>query len=196
MLRPQAEQLIDRARAGERLTTAERRHCISYLTVTHPDMTKVAMGDLFGVGEAMIRQDFKKIREEKAKLIKEDDIGLVIADIALTFERQVIDIERSKRECKLGSRAYLEHCRAIARMQVDRVELLQNLGFYPKNLGNMTIDKFEYKAIVTEDGSVDTRRVDMVVEVEQGEDREAAIEAEFEDMKQLPAPEATENQTD
>jgi hypothetical protein len=195
MLRPQAEQLIDRARAGERLNTGDRRHCISYLMATQPDMTKVAMGDLFHVNEAMIRQDFKKIREEKAKLVKEDDIGLVIADIALTFERQVIDIERSKKKCELGSRAYMDHCRAIARMQVDRVELLQNLGYYPKNLGNMTIDKFEYKSVVTKDGSVDTRRVDMTIEVDQSEtERMEAIDAEFEDVKMLPAPEENTNE--
>jgi antitoxin (DNA-binding transcriptional repressor) of toxin-antitoxin stability system len=182
MLRPQAEQLIDRARAGERLNSADRRHCIAYLMAVHPEMTKAAMADVFGVGESMIRQDFQKIRQEKAKLVKEDDIGLVIADIAMTFEKQVIDIERSKNKCTLGSRAYLEHCRAIARMQVERVQLLQELGYYPKSLGSMTVQRFDYKAIVTKDGSVDTRAVNI--------DAQGVIDAEIvEDQLALPAPE-------
>jgi len=178
MVRPEAEKLIQRASAGERLTTADRRYCISYLTATRPELSNIAMGDIFGVTEAAIRLDLKKIREDKAKLIREDDIGLVIADIALTFERQVQDIERSKNKSQIGSRTYLEHCRAIARMQVERVQLLQELGFYPKNLGNMTVNKFEYRAVVTKDGSVDTRRVDM------GD----VIEVAVEEPKQLMAP--------
>ena len=186
MLRPQAEQLISRALAKEHLNPAERRHCISYLQVTQPEATNVAMAEMFGVTEGSIRADIKAIRSAKAKIIREDDIGLVIADVALTFEHQVRDAERSKLKAGLGSRTYLEHCRAIARMQVERIEILQKLGYFPLNLGNMTVQKFEYKATVTEGtGRVETSAVAApraVARITDGsEPDEEPVDAEFED---------------
>lgn len=182
----QAEKLIGRALSGERLSSSERRHCVAYKLATDPTMTKVEMGRLFQVSEGMIRQDILKIRQDKAKSIREDDIGLVIADIAYTFERQVEDLEKSKTKCDLGTRTYLEHCRALAKMQVERIELLQGIGYYPKNLGNMTVQKFEYRAVVGRDGSVDTRPSDLQLD-EGGK----ILDAEYEDVKLLPAPEET-----
>jgi hypothetical protein len=177
MALPHAEKLIERARRGERLGTKDRRHCISFLMTTQPDATNVEMGQLFQVTERAIRIDKKYIREERAKLIKQDDIGLVIADIAMSFDNQVRDIEKSKRKCKLGGRPYLEHCKAIFNLQLQKVKALQELGYYPKNLGNMTVEKFEYKAIVGKDGSVNTRAIE-------GYEEDDAIDAEFEEVRQ------------
>jgi hypothetical protein len=165
---PNAEKMMERAQRGERLTSTERRHCVAYLMATQPDVTNVALGELFGTTEKTIRGDKLKIREDKARSIKEDDIGLVIADIAINFDRQVRDIEASKRKADPGSRTYLEHCKAIFNLELERVKALQDLGWYPKNLGNMTQEHFVYKAFVTQGGAVDTRRVDNgdVIDVE------------------------------
>jgi hypothetical protein len=127
------------------------------------------MAEVFKVSERMIRLDKKYLREEKAKLIKEDDPGLVVADIVLSYENQVADIEKSKGKCKIGSRDYLEHCKAIFNMRREMVKALQELGYYPKNLGNMTVEKFVYKSIVNpKDNSVLTRPLnkDEVIDVE------------------------------
>lgn len=175
----EAEKIIGRAQKGEAIPAKERRHVVGYWMGTAPDMTNQQIADVFHVTEGQIRLDKKVIREDKAKLLKEDDIGLIIADIVMTFDRQVRDIETSKVKCGVGTRSYLEHCKSIFKLQLEMVRALQDLGYYPKNLGNMTIDKYEYKAIVMKDGSVDTRRIDMREPL-------GIQEAEFEDVKALP----------
>jgi hypothetical protein len=157
----QSEKLVERARSGEQLTSKERRVALAFLIATQPELTNTAIADVFRVSEKLVRMDKKYIRGERAKLIQEDDVGLVIADVTLSFENQVADIEASKKECAKGSRDYLEHCKAIFNFQLAKIKALQDLGYLPKNLGSMTIDKFEYKAIVTKDGSVNTRPVHM-----------------------------------
>lgn len=179
---PQAEKLIERAQKGERLSTKDRRHCVAYLSATRPDVTNTAMADLFKVSERMIRIDRMKIRQDKAELLKREDIGLVIADIALCFEKQVKDLEAGKAKCKVGSSVYLNYCKAIFNLQLEKIRALQELGYYPKNLGNMTVDKFVFKAVMGEDGSINTRPVNIdfdkskVVDVEAAEVEPAKLE--------------------
>lgn len=170
---PHAEKLLELARGGERLNTRDRRHCIAFLMAADPSHTNVAMGELFQVSERQIRDDKLKLRKERAKLVKEEDVGLVIADLSIAFDNQLRDIETSKRKCKLGSQTYVNHCKEIATLVLKKVQALQELGYLPKNLGQMTTTKFEYKSVVAKDGSVDTRPVDMTFEVE---------EAEYEDV--------------
>ena len=164
----QAEKMLDRARSGERLGSSERRHCVAYLMVTDPGMTKVSMGELFQVSEGQIRADVLKIRKEKAAMVRGEDPGLVFADIAITFEKQTSDIEEAKAELakeKGGktTRLYLEMCRFLNQAQKDRIGLLQDLGMLARNLGNMTTTKLNYTAVVTQDGSVDTRPTNLLL---------------------------------
>jgi transcription antitermination factor NusG len=184
---PQAEKMLEQARKGERLSSSERRHCIAYLMGMQADMTNAAIAELFGVTERQIRKDREKIRSEKAKLIKEEDIGLVIADISMACDNAVREIERGKKKSQLGSRTHLEYVKASVEMQLKKVKALQELGYYPHNIGNMTVEKYEYRAIVSKDGSVDTRPVHIAIEIEESE-RQRVIEGEFEDVKRLPAP--------
>lgn len=177
---PHAEKLLEKAQSGVRLTPNERRHCVAFLMATRPHETNSELGKTFGVSEKMIRKDKDQIRGERAKLIKEDDIGLVISDIVMCLENQVRDIERSKGKASAGTKAYLDHCRAIFNMKLESVKALQELGYYPRNLGNMVVEKFEYRATVGRDGSVDTRPVNLL-------DNENIIEAEFEEQKQIVA---------
>lgn len=154
---PHAEKLIEQAQGGVRLSAKDRKYCLAFLSATKADMNNNELAALFQVSERQIRFDYKAIREEKAREITQEDISLIIADIAMTLERQMRDLEKSKNKCKAGSVAYLRHCTAIHDMQLKTVSALQDLGYYPKNLGNMTIDKYEYKSIITKDGAVDTR---------------------------------------
>lgn len=112
------------------------------------------------------------------------DLGLVIADISMDFERQVLDLERSKSKCKLGSKPYVDHCTSIFNLRIKMVETFQNIGYLPKNLGAMTVEKFEYKAVVHKDGSVNTRSIEMFDEKDSAIRRDA-LEAEFTDVPQL-----------
>jgi len=182
-----AEQLLKAATKGEKLTTDQRRYAVGYLMATQPEVAVIDMAQTFGVSERTIREDRLIIRRQVADVVRQDDIGLVIADIRLTYERLVDELAKSKKKCEAGTRVYLDHLRAEWDMQKEVIEALQSLGYYPKNLGNMTSTKYEFKAHVTKDGSVDVRPVDMVIDVEDAKKREA-LEAEFIDIPQLPAP--------
>jgi hypothetical protein len=171
---PTAQDMIQRARNGEKLTTRERRHVITWLQATSGDdttsisMTNQQLGDLFGVTERTIRQDKQAFRKEKAKFIREDDISLIIADIALDFERQSRDIERSKKAAKEGSMTYLRHCTDALLLRVKMVNALQDLGYYPKNLGQLTVNKWDFEAKVDKGtGYVTTEQVTAISHVKE-----------------------------
>lgn len=183
---PHAEKLIEKAQKGERLDSKERRHCLAFLMATSQMESTEQLATLFQVSDRLIRADKKYIREEKARTIKDDDIALVIADIAMTLERQMRDLERSKHHCKPGTVAYLRHCTAIHEVQLKTVSALQDLGYYPKNLGLMTVEKWDYKATVSRDGTIQTRPTDFALDESRN-----ILDAEYEEvgvMKSLPAP--------
>jgi len=180
-----ATQLITEAQARtRRLNASERRLCVQFLQATQPDLTNAEMGEWFQVSERSIRLDKVWIRAQKAKFLKDElskDLSLVIADIAMDFEKQVSDIEKSKGKCKLGTRPYVDHCNSIFDMRLKMVKAFQDIGYLPKNIGNMTVEKFEYKAVVAMDGSVNTRSADMF-------DSTKALDAEIIDIpKALPS---------
>jgi hypothetical protein len=178
---PLAEKLLEQAVAGKKLTSSERRHCVAFLMTTRPETSQVAMGELFQVSERQIRLDKVKIRKDKAAMIKEDDIALVIADIALEIERQIRDLEASKKKCKIGTRPYVSHCQAIMDARLKGVKALQDLGYYPRNLGNMTVEKYEYRAVVGKGGAVQAGPAHLVVDAEFD-----PIDSQDSDIKLLP----------
>jgi hypothetical protein len=184
------DQLIEAAKSGQKFDAAERRQAIGFLMATRPDVANTDMADWFGVTERTIREDKLKIREQFAKLVRQEDVGLVVADILQEYNRQVVDIERSKRQAKAGSKVFLDHCTAALELRLKTVKALQDLGFYPKNLGNMVVQKFEYKAVVNKDGNVQMRPVDMFDEKGVAAKRDA-LDVEFADVPQKALPEST-----
>lgn len=184
---PHAQQLLEKAQAGETLSTKDRRHVVAFIMATEPDTTNVEMAKWFKITERAVRLDKKHIREERAKSLKDEDVGLVIADIALSYDTQIRRLEtalRNKKECKEGSRTYLEYIKTIFKMQLEKVDALQRLGYYPMNLGNMVIDKYEYQAKVNLDGSIESHR--KLLPKKSRESLEM-LEAEFTDLPALPA---------
>lgn len=169
---PNAEKIIERAQRGEKPSTADRRHALSFLILRGQTDTNAALGELFKVSERQVRLDKQWLREQKAKTIRNDDPGLVIADLMMSYEKEIRNVERSMAKCKLGSRVYLEHAKTLFKMQLEKIKAMQDLGYLPKNLGNMSVTKYEYSALVGKDGSVETRPVDL----------------SFEDVEVLPAP--------
>jgi hypothetical protein len=156
--------LLESAQNGERkLTTEERRRVVAYLMTTKQsdDYENTDMAKWFQVSESAIRKDKMVIRKQMAKDVTEDDIALVIADILWDFKRQIRDIENSKAKAKEGTPSYLAHCQVAMDIRLKTVKALQDLGYLPKNLGNATIEHFEYAAVVVSDGSVDTRPMNL-----------------------------------
>lgn len=182
---PNAEKIIEKAQKGEKPTTAERRHALSYLMLSGRMDTNAAVGELFKVTERQIRLDKKWLREQRAREIREDDPALVVADLLISFEKGIRDVERSMNKCKLGSRVYLEHARSLYRMQLEKVKALQDLNYLPKNLGNMSVVRYDYAAVVSKDGSVETRPTDLSFE-----------DIEIVEQKSLPRPQTGQDEED
>lgn len=170
MPRPIAEKIIDQARYGKKPTSDERRMALVYLmyTQSHDDIKNTEMAELFQVSERQIRKDRAAIRKKKSEYIKTEDVSLVIADIAINTDRQIYDLEKSKGKCKLGTKNYLDHCKAIVELEQKKIKLMQDLGYYPKNLGTLVEQKFEFKSTITRDTSMLERPLNM--EFEGGED--------------------------
>lgn len=187
---PNALKLYRDAESGASINAQQRRHVIGYLMAMEPEKAADTAGlaELFKVSDTLIRKDKRTIREEKAAIIKEDDIGLIIADIALDFENQIRDLEKSKTATKPGTSLYLQHCKTILELRFKATEALQSLGYYPKNLGTQTTKKFNFTAVVdTKDGSVQvqndavTPRVIEAEFVDPYEKERAALDEEFGD---------------
>lgn len=161
------EALLEQAKDGQKLDVEDRRRVIRYLMYIQPEMTNVDAGELFQVTEATIRKDRKIIREEMAEELKTEDVGLVIGDIAFNFRRQLRDLEASKAKCKLGTKEYVLHCVSILKIELDKTKAFQDLGYLPKNLGNMTVQNYEYAAVVIQGDQIESRPLTMFDEVTQ-----------------------------
>lgn len=173
---PQVEKLLEQARKGVKLSPRDRRRCLEFLMIMEPGHTGAELGELFGVSNRMIRFDQTAIRGEKAKTLRDQDVGLIIADIEICFDRQSNDLEKSKLKAKPGSSVYLNHCVSIMDMNLKRVKALSDLGILPKNLGNLTVTKFAYSATVAIDTSRPQRPVNMSL------DELPLLEAAFEEV--------------
>lgn len=205
MALPNAEKLLALVEKGETISAEQRRHVIGYLMAVKPTEAGTAdLAELFGTTDRAIRRDKQIIREEKAAMLKEDDIGLVIADIRIQYENQIRDLEKGKKKCEVGSRNHLDYCKAIMDIELRVTKALQDLGYYPKNLGTQTINNFEWKAEVSRDGSVQTRQVREgekiktidaeIVTDSKDQELRRQFEEEFADRPQLPAPADVKNE--
>lgn len=161
MLYIKAQELIDQAREGKILTAKERRHCIDYIlsigSGNDPDdankkgkhatpLTIQEMAELFGVSTRQITLDKRIVREQRAKEVGEEDISLVLADIDYTFSSEIAALQRAKKKAKAGSSTYLQYVKAITELTSQRIKLLQDLGYYPKNIGNLTVAEYDFTA--------------------------------------------------
>lgn len=126
---------------------------------TQLGMSNTEMAAKFGVSEKTIRDDKKTIKAALVSEMRDEDASAVAADLAFNFRRQLRDLELSKQNCRLGSKEYLGHCTAILDIELKRMRALQDLGLLPKNLGNMTVDTFEYAAVVIKGDQIDARAV-------------------------------------
>jgi hypothetical protein len=161
----------------EKLETDERRDAVQYLMLMRPDLSNVELGRIFKVGEQTIRNDKELIRKRMAEEVTDKDISLVISDLMRGHELLKVDLAASKKACKKGTPAYLNHLKFEQEAEYKLIELLQSLGVYPKNLGNMTKTEFIYKAHVAKGGAVNVATI-------QSSDELKTIEAQ--EVKLLP----------
>jgi len=87
-----AEALWELAKTGQRLNVKERRVVVDHLMVTKPHMTNQQIADDLQVSESMVRVDKTILRKDMAKALKNEDVGMVIADAVILFDKQIHDL--------------------------------------------------------------------------------------------------------
>lgn len=143
----QAEIWLQDAIEGKELTTEQRRHVVAWIMATG-SYTNAEMAQLFKVNERTITTDRTKIRELMADSIKEEDIGLILSDLRMTFEEAIRRTQKAIKKAKPGTRTYLDYVNNIPKLQTEYTKVMQDLGYFPKSLGTLQVDKFEFKANV------------------------------------------------
>jgi hypothetical protein len=207
-----SEQLVLRAEGmlnlggEERLPSEDRRDALMYLMTMRPDMNQIELASFFKVNEKTIRLDKDVIRKRLSEEITKDDISLVISDLQRGHERIMSELAKSTAKCEYGTNTFLAHLKFQAEQETRIVEVLQSLGYYPKNLGNLTKTEFVFKAHVAKGGGVNVTPIESQEELKTIEAQEAKLlpgayeseedlairaqfEADFSDTpKQLKAP--------
>lgn len=151
---------MEDAIAGKELTVEQRRHVVAWMMATGSH-TNAEMAALFNVHERTITTDRTKIRELMADSIKAEDIGLILADIRLSFEEAIRRTQKAIKKAKPGTGTYLDYINNVPDLQIKYMKALQELGYYPKNLGTINVDKYEFKATVGLQTNVEKRDIDM-----------------------------------
>jgi hypothetical protein len=182
------ERLLEDAKNGTKLNVEDRRRVIRYLMIVCPENTNYDLAETFQISEGMIRKDKITIRQEIANDLRKDDVGLVIADIEFNFLRQLKGLETSKAKCALGSTEYRLHCMAILDIELKKTKMFQDLGYLPKNLGNLTTESYEYAAVLIKDGSVESRPMNLFDADTQQKIKDRAVQ------KALPTPQTIEGE--
>ena len=154
-----ATDLIEEAK-NRILSCDERRSAIAHYLVTDGSISNGQLATQFGVSESMIRKDKAAIRDTMAEELRSADPGRAVADAFMVFHRQLRDLELSKKKASPGSREYLGHCKALMDIQMQILKAQQDLGFLPKNIGSLSVSKFEYSAILMPDGTISARPIE------------------------------------
>ena len=166
-----SEQLVLRAEGmlnlggEEKLPAADRQDALAYLMAVRPDMSNVDLGRFFRCNEKTIRIDKDIIRKRMSEEITKDDISLVVSDIRTAYERFATELAKSTQKCEYGTNTKLAHLKAEMDYRLSVVSALQSLGYYPKNLGNLTKTQFVFKAHVAKGGGVNTVPVETAEEL-------------------------------
>jgi len=175
------EQLVLRAEGmlnlggDDRLPAADRQDALLHLMNVRPDLSNVELGRIFKVNEKAIRQDKEAIRKRLAEEMGDKDISVVISDLMRGHERIMTELAKSTRKCEYGTNTFLAHLKFEHEANFRIVEVLQSLGVYPKNLGNLTKTEFVFKAHVAKGGGVNVAPVANEAELKTIEAQEAKM---------------------
>lgn len=173
----QAQQFLDKAAAGEPLTSNERRHALLYVQGQNPNVTQRELAAMFGVSESQIRKDIQKIKSDMQDQAKATYMDTVVQDLIHEQHNVYEAISDSLKVAQKGTRVYLDHLTARHKVRLDTIRILQDIGALPKNLGEVSVKKEVFKAEVAQGSNqVVTRPLDLFDGFEDGEGLEAAIE--------------------
>lgn len=176
-----AETLVLRAegmfRLGgeDKLNAEDRRDAVQHLMFMRPDLSNVDLSRYFKVDEKTIRQDRDKIRKRLVEDVGDKDIAIVVADLMRSHERLMTELAKSTAKSTVGTATRLAHLKFEQEASHKMIELLQSLGIYPKNLGNLTKTEFIYKAHVAKGGGVSVATISSEEELKTIEAQEVKL---------------------
>lgn len=166
-----AEEILERARVGDRSITAdERRLAIQYVRGRQPNVTQRDLAQMFGVSDSLIRKDISKLvqdaTEETRATYKDTVVGELINEQHIIYN----GLKKSLEQAKLGSNTYVNHLTAMHKVRMDTVRILQEVGALPKSLEETTRKKEVFRAELQESTKqIVTRPIDLFDDIEDGE---------------------------
>ena len=153
------EFLLDLAQKRERrLTARERRVVLTHLVehgykkVHRAHRSNYQLADLFGVSEAMIRQDKKRILREAGNALQPDQAMAIVTSSAKALDRLIRAAEEGLDETDPGTLAHRDYLRVIADLEQRRLKLAQDIGLVEHNLGQLQVTEEHWVARTSESG--------------------------------------------
>lgn len=169
-----AESLLNNG-SDEKLSAPERQDALAVLMSARPDMSNVDLARFFKVNEKSIRTDKEVIRKRLSEELGDRDVALVISDLIHGHNRRMTELAASRKKCAYGTNTWLAHWKAEKDAEKEIIELLQSLGVYPKNLGNLQKTEFVFKAHVAKGGGVNVVSIQSREELKTIEAREEKL---------------------
>lgn len=113
------------------------------------------------MSEALTKQPTLAELKVAARVLLEEDPSLTVARYAHRMREATNLLDESIRQTQSGTRTHLDHLLARCRLDAEYIEVLQNLGLLPHQLGAAVVEKYEFRSSVGLWVDANPRTVDM-----------------------------------
>jgi hypothetical protein len=141
------------------LTPRERREAVAYLDDhgfgdDNRDLSNYELADLFDVSEKIIREDKKRILAEYTSVISPAEALSYVGQYLRSHDGLIVRAKHGLAKSKPGTQAHQHYLRLISDLEAKRIQILQEIGAVPKELGRLNVTEERWVATVSNDGIV------------------------------------------
>ena len=143
-----------------KLTPQERREVITYLEeagardksgVSKP-LSNYQLAELFDVDVKVIRVDKKKILKEYTSAITPDEAMVFVGTFMQGHDDLLRRTVKALNEIPHGTLTHAKYLQLASDLHKRRVQMLQEIGALPKELGNLNVNEELWEAYISDDG--------------------------------------------
>lgn len=159
---PVAELLDIAQNKTRRLTPRERRSVIRYVeehgvkdaaTGVSKPLSNYQLADLFSVDEKIIRIDKRKLLKDYTKLITPEDAMVYVGTFMQGHDDLLRRAIKALDDMPHGTLAHAKYLQITSDLHKRRVQMLQEIGALPKELGNLNVNEELWEAVIQDDGN-------------------------------------------
>jgi hypothetical protein len=152
-------------RKSRKVKPDERRRVIrlleeSWSTAGYPqEPSNYELADLFDVDESIIRRDKRKIEKEYTSVITPDDAMSFVGWYCKGIDALIRDARAGMLASPLGSLGHQNYIKILADLRKRKIEMLQEIGAIPKELGTLNTTEETWEAYVLPDGTTGNQKM-------------------------------------